>query len=94
MGHHTTHGVDFLDQVTLTNTTDGRVTAHLPNRFDTVRHQQRPGATSRRSERSLGTGMAATNHNHIKCFGVLHHQKGFRSRHGIPMRAYCTENAA
>ena len=63
---HLTYDMTFAD------TPDRWVTRHLPNRFDVVGHQQSAGTATGRGERGLGSGMAAADHNHIKCFGILH----------------------
>ena len=64
--HDAAERIDFLDQMPLADAADGRIAAHLPERFDVVRQQQRARTEPRRRERSLGAGMAATDDDHIK----------------------------
>jgi hypothetical protein len=46
-----------------------RVAAHLPQRLDVVRQQQRLAAHAGRGQRGFGAGMAAADHDHIKFLG-------------------------
>ena len=71
-GHGSAQGVDFLDQMALTDATDGRVTGHLSEGFDVVGQQQGFTPHACRRQRSLGAGMATTNHDHIKATGKIH----------------------
>ena len=58
--------------MTFAYTTNGWITAHLPQGFYVVCEQKRLTAHACRSQTSLGTGMAATDNNHIERFGVDH----------------------
>ena len=64
--HGATQGVNFLDQVTLADATNGRVTAHLAECFDVMAEQQGFYTHAGSRQRGLGTSMAATHHNHVK----------------------------
>ena len=72
LAHDSAEGIYLLDDVPLTDTADRGIAGHLTDRFDGVRHQQRPGAGSRSRQRSLGPGMTAADDNYIECFGILH----------------------
>jgi hypothetical protein len=58
--------------MTFTDAANGRVTAHLANGFNVVGQQQSSGTHARSGQSRLGTGMAATHHNHIKNLVVIH----------------------
>jgi hypothetical protein len=73
--HHAAEGINFFNQMPFSNSTDGWITTHLPYGLDAVRDQQCTGATSRRGERGLGAGMAATDHDHIENIGILHQNR-------------------
>ncbi len=70
--HRAAQGVHLFDQMALANATNGRVAAHLPQRLDVVRQQQSFAAHACRSQRSFGSGMAATDHDHIEFLRVKH----------------------
>ena len=70
--HFTPQGIDFLHQVSLADTADRRVTAHLAEGFYIVGQQQGTCATTRRGQRGLGTGVAATDHDHLEMLFVHH----------------------
>ena len=70
--HRTAHRVNFLDQVALANTANRRVAAHLAQGFNVVAQQQGFAAHARRSQRRFGSGMAATDNDHVKFLGVKH----------------------
>jgi len=57
----------------LADPTDGRVAAHLPERFDVVCQQQGFHAHARSSQRRFGTGMATADHDDIKTGREIHH---------------------
>ena len=61
-GHCATERVDLPRQVTLADAADGRVAAHLPERRDLVRDQQRAGTGARGSQAGLRTGVTASDH--------------------------------
>ena len=57
--HGAAERVDLLGQMALADAADGRVAAHLAQRFDVLRQQQRAHAHAGRGERGLGAGVAA-----------------------------------
>ena len=69
--HGTAERVDLLDQVPLADAADGRIAAHLAQRLDVVREQQRGAAHARAGQRRLGAGVAATDHDHVELLRVL-----------------------
>ena len=69
----------------LADPADGRVAAHLPQRFDVVGEQQRGAAHARRSQRSLGAGMAAADDDDVEFLGV-----GVGVGHGETFQWACT----
>ena len=71
-GHQAAQRVDFLDQMPLANTANRRVATHLPQRFDILREQQNLTSGSRGGQSSLGPGMPAAHHDHIKLLGKKH----------------------
>jgi hypothetical protein len=68
--HGAAQRVHLLDEVALANAADAGVAAHLPQRLDVVREQQRLAAHARRGQRGLGAGMAAAYDDDIKFLGV------------------------
>jgi hypothetical protein len=70
--HRTAERVDLLDQVTLADAADGGVAAHLPERLDALRQQQRAHAHARRGQRGLGAGMAAAYNDDVEFLGKAH----------------------
>jgi hypothetical protein len=64
--HRATHGVDFLDQVALADTADGRVAGHLPQGLDVVGEQQGLLPHAGGSERRLGAGVAAADDDDVE----------------------------
>ena len=56
----------------LANAADRGVAAHLAERFDAVRQQQRLRASARSRQRSLAAGVAAADDNDIEALGVDH----------------------
>ena len=63
--HRAAERVDLLHEVALADAADRRVAAHLADRLDVVREQQRARARAGRGERGFGAGVAATDHDHI-----------------------------
>ncbi len=57
--------IDFLDQMTLADATDGGLQLIWP-RFHIVAEQQGLHAHACRCQRSLGAGMAAADNDHVK----------------------------
>ena len=68
--HGAAERVDLLDQMTLADAADRGVAAHLPQRLDVVREQQRARPLAR-GQRGLGAGMAAADDDYIKFFSHL-----------------------
>jgi hypothetical protein len=66
--HRAAEGVNFPGQVSFANAPDRRVAAHLPERLDLLRHQQRTGTKARRRERRFSTGVTAANNDDIESF--------------------------
>ena len=69
--HGPAKGVDLAGQVTLANTADSRVTAHLTKRLDSVRHQQGTRARPRGSQGGFRTGVTTTNHYDVEIWHWL-----------------------
>ena len=72
MGHHSTHCVDFLHQMAFTDSADRRITAHLTDGFDAVRHQQCARTAPGGRQCGFGSCMTTADYNDIKCFGISH----------------------
>ncbi len=70
--HAAAERVDLLRQVPLADAADGRVAAHLAQRFQVLREEQRAHAHARRRERSLGAGVSAADHDATVFRSVLH----------------------
>jgi len=64
-GHQTAEGVDLADQLTLADTPDGGIAAHLGNGIAAEGHQQGAGTHPAGSPGGLGSGMSAPNNNNI-----------------------------
>ena len=64
--HQTIEGIDLADEMTLAETTDGRIAGHRADRRETMGDQRRPGAHPRGRARGLAAGMAAADHDHIE----------------------------
>src|SRR5574337_795544 len=60
----------------LADATDRGVAAHLTDRLDVVRKQQRLAAHPRRRQRGLGSGMATADHNDVELLRIAHGNKG------------------
>ena len=73
--HGAAERVDLLDQVALADAADGRVAAHLPERLDVVRQQQRAAPHARGGQRRFGAGMAAADHDHVELGLKAHHSE-------------------
>ena len=72
--HDPAHRIDFPRQVTLTDTADGRVAAHLTDGFQTLGQQQGPCAHACRGRGRLRTSVATTDNDHIELFLHSHHR--------------------
>ena len=73
--HGAAERIDLLDQVALADAPDRRIAAHLPERLDVVREQQRAPAHARGRERRLGARVAAADHDHVEFCGETHDLK-------------------
>jgi hypothetical protein len=69
--HQTTQGIDLAHHVAFRDTTDRRVAAHLPNRVERHRHEQRLEARLRADVRGVAAGMARTDDDRVVLAGVL-----------------------
>src|SRR5258708_18380686 len=56
----------------LADAADRRIAAHLPQRLDVVREQQRLLAHTRGSERGLGACVTTADHDDVECFAETH----------------------
>ena len=63
--------ISFVEMA-LADAADGGVAAHLPERLDVLRQQQRAHAHARRGERGLGAGVAAADDDAIVTSGIVH----------------------
>jgi hypothetical protein len=64
--------IDFLHQMPLADAADRRIARHLTQRFDVVRQQQRTRTGARGNQRGFGTGMAATDDDHVVTGRKIH----------------------
>ena len=71
-GHGTAQRIDFFNQVAFADTANRWVATHHTQRFHAVRQQQRARTRAGRRQRSFGSGMAATDNNHIKTIRKFH----------------------
>ena len=65
--HHAAECVDFPDEMPFADAADGRVAAHLAERLDRLRQQERARTHPRRGQRGLGAGVSAADHDYVKC---------------------------
>ena len=65
--HDAAQRIDFLDEVTLADAADGRIAAHLAERLDGLRQQQRARTHARGRERGFGARVSATHDDYVKC---------------------------
>jgi hypothetical protein len=70
--HDTIQGINFFDQVTFADASNGGIATHLAQSLDIVRKQQSNATHARRGQSGLGPRMTPTNNDHIKMFRVLH----------------------
>ncbi len=78
--HRAAERVDLLDQVTFADAADRRVAAHLPERLDALRQQQRTHAHARRGQSGLGAGVPAAYDDDREFLGKAHGWARFRGR--------------
>ena len=64
--HDAAQRVDLFDEVALADAADGRVAAHLAQRLDGLREQQRARTHAGGRERRLGAGVPAADHDYVK----------------------------
>ena len=64
--HRAAERVDFLHEVALADAADRRIAAHLAQRLDALRHEQRAAAQPGRGQRGLGAGVAAAHHDDVE----------------------------
>ena len=64
--HHAAERIDLLDEVTLADAADGGIAAHLAQRLDGLREQQRARTHARGRERGFGARVAATHDDYVK----------------------------
>jgi len=70
-GHGAAERIDLPHQVSLADTADGRVAAHLPERFDVLSQEQRARTHASGRQRRLGAGMTAADDDDIaRCGGL------------------------
>ncbi|MNM68087.1 hypothetical protein D3C81_796370 [compost metagenome] len=70
--HDPAQGIHFLDQVSLADPADRRITGHVSQRIDVVGQQQSIQAHTGCRCCCFGSCMTATDDDHIKLFMVLH----------------------
>jgi hypothetical protein len=68
--HQTVQGVDFPDEMTLTQSTDGRIAGHDTNRIAPVGYQRGSRTHPCGCGSGLASGMAPADHNHVKFVGA------------------------
>ena len=68
--HRAAQRIDFVGQVALADPADRRVAAHLPERFDVLRNEQRARARARGGQRGFRAGVSAANYDYVE---VLHY---------------------
>ena len=71
-GHGATQGINFANQMPLANASNAGVAAHLPQGFDVVCQQQGAAAHARGRQSGFGSGVTASDHNHVKNLRVQH----------------------
>jgi hypothetical protein len=70
--HRAAERIDLARQVALADAADRRVAAHLAQRFDVVRQEQRARAHARGREGGLGAGVTAADDDDLEVFGMEH----------------------
>jgi len=70
--HRAAKCIDLFYQMAFADTADGRVAAHLPERFDVLSQQQGSHAHPGGRQCGLGAGVAAANHDDIEGFWKTH----------------------
>ena len=67
--HGAAESIDFAHDVTLCQSTNGRITGHLADCVQVLTKQQRLGAKAGRRQGRLNSGVAGTHHNDIVFLG-------------------------
>ena len=70
--HEAAQRVYLLHQVALAYTPNGRVAAHLPQRLDALREEQRARTVTRAREGGFGAGVSAADDNGVETFRMAH----------------------
>ncbi len=70
--HRAAERVDLLREMPLADAADRRVAAHLAQRFDVLRQQQRAHAHAGRGQRGLGAGVAAADDDATVVSRIVH----------------------
>ena len=70
--HNAIQRINLFGEMPFTDSTDGRVTTHLPKRFQVLRKQQRIRTHPSGCSGSLGTGMATTDYDNVICLLATH----------------------
>ncbi len=70
--HRAAERVDLLREVPFADAADRGVAAHLPQRLEVLRQEQRAHAHARRGQRSFGAGMAAADYDATVASRVIH----------------------
>ena len=63
--HRAAQRIHFFNEMAFADAADGRVTRHLPQRFDAVRQQQGVATHARGSKRGFAASVPATDNNYI-----------------------------
>jgi hypothetical protein len=85
--HCSAQRINLFHQVPLADASYGRVTRHLPQRFDIVRQQKGFFAHARGREGGLGTGMPPTYDYYIEIFRINHYATApFKEGHSTVKR--------
>jgi hypothetical protein len=71
-GHGAPQSIDFPDEVTLPNTADGRIAAHLAERLDALRHQESTRTHARGRQSGFSAGVTATDDDDVKGLRETH----------------------
>ena len=70
--HGAAERIDLFGEVPLADAPDRGVTAHLAERLEILRQQQRAHAAARRSERGFGAGVTAADDDTAVARGIVH----------------------
>ena len=80
--HDAAEGVDFTDEVTFCDSTDGRVTGHLSDQVDVQGVEGSLEAHTSSGHGSLAAGVSSADYDYVDLFGELH------VVHGPKVRGY------